>query len=74
MEAKKMTTTNVSFEFKKNNTIVGMESSKEYKHNYINTDDPLLTRKYVGTEFIQDWFIYIVPYLPLHVHTVKKYD
>jgi len=74
MEAKKMTTTNVSLEFKKNNTIVGMESSKEYKHNYINTDDPLLTRKYVGTEFIQDWFIYIVPYLPLHVHTVKKYD
>ena len=68
-----MTTTNVSLEFKKNNPIVGMESSKEYKNNYINTDDPLLTRKYVGTEFIQDWFIYIVPCFPIHVQKVKIY-
>jgi len=74
MEGPKMKTTHISFEFKKDHTTVGMERSNEYKHKYIILDDQTLTRKYVGTDYIEDWFIYIVPCFPIHVQKVKIYN
>jgi hypothetical protein len=70
----KMKTTHVSLEFKKNHATVGMERSNEYEHKYIIPDDQTLTKIYVGTDRIEDWFIYIVPCFPIHVQTVKKYN
>ena len=69
-----MTTTHVSLEFKKDHTIIGMETSDEYQNKYVIPDDQTWTRKYVGTDHIEDWFIYIVPWFPIHVQTVKKYS
>ena len=74
MEALKMKTTHVSLEFKKNHAIFGMERSNEYENKYIISDDQTSTKKYVGTDRIEDWFIYIVPCFPIHVQTVKTYN
>jgi hypothetical protein len=69
-----MKTTHISVEFNKNHATVGMERNNEYEHKYFIPDDQTLTKKYIGTDHIKDWFIYIVPCFPIHVQTVNKYN
>ena len=66
-----MRTINVKLEFQKGHAIFGLEKSNEYKHKCIAPDDQTLSRTYVGTDHIEDWFIYIVPYFPIHIQTIK---
>jgi len=69
-----MKTVHVTLEFNKNHATFAMERSNEYEHKYTIQDDQASTKKYVGTDHIEDWFIYIVPCFPIHVQTVKKYN
>jgi hypothetical protein len=63
--------TTIKVEFNKGKLLVGIERAEDYHTDYSHTAGES-SKKFVSLERVEDWYIYILPWFPIHVQTTHK--